>query len=415
MITVIYVIVALIVGVLLGYFWGHSRNGALRESVAALNARLEEKINDAQHDLDMQEKAHKEAEAMLRQSFNETMERVTAQIQVTTNDVLAKQQAAWSTSSKRDMDSIVTPLKDSIAQMQQAMDHNKTEQTKMTSEMHKHMESMMKASMDAKASTDELARVFKFGNKVQGEWGEAVLEELLKGQGLTPGIHYETQVTLDNGSYRPDVILHLSEDRDVIIDAKVSLSAFLDYVNTEDLEARNKALKEHIASINKHVEELSRKNYPQHLNNGRATINYVIMFVPNTGALWTALKQEPALWRNAMAKNVFIADEQTLYAALRIVDLTWRQITQVKNHEKVFKLADQMIERLEQFLNFYEDMGTALDRAKKHWENGYKKITEGGQSINTTAHNLIKLGAKPSKVITGNAAAVEALDTPSQA
>ena len=198
----------------------------------------------------------------------------------------------------------------------------------------------------------------------------------------------------DNESLRPDVILHLDQQREVVIDSKVSLSAFIDYVGEEDPIRREQLLKAHVESINRHVKELARKNYSRYIQPPKVKMDYVIMFVPHSGALWTALNAQPDLWRRAMEQNVFIADEQSLYAALRIVDLTWTQIKQAQNHEKVYALANEMLNRVGQFWKNYEDMGKALENASKAWEKGRSKITEGGQSINTTATKLITLGAK---------------------
>jgi DNA recombination protein RmuC len=234
-----------------------------------------------------------------------------------------------------------------------------------------------------------------------------VLDELLQSQGLTKGIHYDTQAVIkdatgktvrsEEGSImRPDVILHLDQRRELIIDSKVSLTAFIDYVNADNEDDRQHYLKSHIDSLQKHVKELSAKDYSSYIQAPKVKMDYVIMFVPHTGALWTALNAQPDLWRRAMEKNVFIADEQTLFAALRIINLTWTQIVQAQNHEKVFALANEMLNRVGQFWNEYEAMGKALEKAAKAYEDGKKKITDGGQSINTTANQLIKLGAKQS-------------------
>lgn len=157
-----------------------------------------------------------------------------------------------------------------------------------------------------------------------------------------------------------------------------------------------KYLDAHIKSINKHVEELSKKDYSSYIQPPKLKMDYVIMFVPHTGALWTALNVQPNLWRKAMEKNVFIADEQTLFAALRIINLTWTQITQVQNHEKVYALANEMIDRVGQFIKKYQAIGKALDNAKSAYEDGEKKLQPNGQSILQTCGKLIKLGAKQS-------------------
>ena len=195
---------------------------------------------------------------------------------------------------------------------------------------------------------------------------------------------------------RPDVILHLDQRREVIIDSKVSLTAFMDYVNAENEEERQQYLKAHIASLQNHVKELSAKDYSSYIQPPKVKMDYVIMFVPHTGALWTALNEQPDLWRKAMDKNVFIADEQTLFAALRIINLTWTQIAQAQNHEKVFALANEMLNRVSQFMKKYEAIGKALDNASKAYNEGEKKLLDKGQSIIKTCDKLQKLGAKTS-------------------
>jgi DNA recombination protein RmuC len=292
--------------------------------------------------------------------------------------------------------------------MKQTMNDSTLKQTELSSEMKVNLENMMKHSEAAKQSADELARVFKHKSKVQGDWGERVLDELLESQGLTQGVHYETQATIrdaagnvvrtDTGSnLRPDVIMHIDNNREIIIDSKVSLTAFMDYINAENEEERQKHLKAHVDSIQKHVKELSKKDYSSYIKAPKVRMDYVIMFVPHSGALWTALNAQPNLWRKAMEANVFIADEQTLFAAMRMINLTWTQIEQARNHEQVYSLANEMLERVGQFMKRYEAVGKALQNANEAYEEGKKKLIPGGQSIIQTCAKLEKLGAKQSK------------------
>ena len=339
--------------------------------------------------------------------FDETVGKMTAQLKAATEDMLKQRQKEFSDSSKENIGQVVTPLKETIEKMKQALNDTALKQSQINGEMKAGIENMMRQSEAARKSADELANALRHGNKMQGDWGEAVLDELLRSQGLTPGVHYDVQAVLKDASgrtvyneqgsmLRPDVILHLDESRDVIIDSKVSLSALVDYVNAETEEDRQRYLKEHIASLNQHVKELSQKDYSSYVQPPKIRMDYVIMFVPHTGALWTALNIQPDLWRKAMEKNVFIADEQTLFAALRIINMTWTQIAQVRNHEKVFELANEMIDRVGQFMKKYEDIGSALEKAQKAYEEGGRKLQPGGQSIITTCGKLQKLGARNS-------------------
>lgn len=357
--------------------------------------------------LDAQEANHKQAMEAQQEKFDETIKKVTAELKTASEEILKQRQQEFAESSNLNIGQIVNPLKETIDKMKQAMSDNTLEQTKMSGELKANIENMMRLSEAAKMSTEELTRVFKHGSKVQGDWGETVLNELLESQGLTEGVHYELQPYIrdaqggisrsDEGAMmRPDVILHLDQRREVIIDAKVSLTAFIDYVNAENDADREKYLKLHVDSITKHVKELSNKDYSKYIQKPKVKMNYVIMFVPNTGALWTALKAQPDLWRRAMEKNVYIADEQTLFAALRIISLTWTQITQIQNHEQVYKLAQEMMDRVGFFMKRYEALGKALDNAKAAYEEGNKKLTPEGQSILQTCVKLKKLGAKQS-------------------
>lgn len=339
--------------------------------------------------------------------FDETIAKVTAQLKTATDEMLKQRQKEFAESSHTNLGQIVNPLRETIDNMKKAMNESTLKQTSMSSEMKANIENMMRQSEAAKKSADELARVFKHGSKVQGDWGETVLDELLESQGLTKGVHYDIQsVIRDADGYvvksnegtimRPDVILHLDQRREVIIDSKVSLTAFMDYVNAEEEDKRQQYLKAHIDSIQKHVKELSAKDYSSYVQPPKVKMDYVIMFVPHTGALWTALHSQPDLWRKAMEKNVFIADEQTLFAALRIINLTWTQIAQAQNHERVYALANEMLDRVGQFMKKYQAIGKALENATKAYEDGEKKLLPGGQSILQTCGKLEKLGAKQS-------------------
>ena len=395
--TVVILLAGLVIGAVAGYLAGRSGRQSLVTRAEVLRTQLDE-----------QEKRHSEAMAALQAKFDETLQKVTAQMASATDDMLKQRQKEFAESSSANLGQIVDPLKETIARMKKAMDDSTLKQTEMSGVMKATVENMIRQSEAAKKSTDELARVFRRGAKVQGDWGETVLTELLESQGLTEGIHYDVQssfrdasgnlVRTDSGSsMRPDVILHLDTKRDVIIDSKVSLSAYMDYVNAENEEDRQKYLKAHIDSIVKHVRELAAKDYSNYIRPPKVKMDYVIMFVPHAGALWTALNRQPDLWRKAMEQNVFIADEQTLFAALRIINLTWTQIAQAQNHEKVYALAEEMLDRVGQFMKRYEALGKSLDAAVKSYEDAGKKLSPTGQSILQTCAKLEKLGARPSR------------------
>ena len=341
------------------------------------------------------------------QRFNETMARMSEQMKNATADMLKDRQKEFADSSNQQLGQIVNPLRETIDKMKQTMADTTLKQTEMSSVLKDNIERSMQQAMAAKKSAEELANALKHGSKVQGDWGEAVLDELLTSQGLVRGIHYDTQAVIrdaqgntvhtdDGATLRPDVILHLDQRREVIIDSKVSLTAFLDYANADNEADRQRFLKTHIDSLQKHVKELSTKDYSAYVQSPKVRMDYVIMFVPHTGALWTALNAQPDLWRKAMEQNVFIADEQTLFAALRIISLTWTQIRQAENHEQVYRLANEMLDRVGQFMKKYTAIGKALKTATTAYDDAERKLQPSGQSILQTCAKLQKLGAKQS-------------------
>ncbi len=413
-------IICAVMGVAVGFLLGRNRK---RESELEAQVKVLESANatlkeQALHDKEESEsrtlKAKEEWQAHTREmlesqqaKFDETIAKVSAQMKSATEEMLKRRQEEFATSSNTSIGQIVNPLKETIDKMKEAMQENTLKQTSISSEIKTQAENMMRQSAAAKQSADELTRVFRHAGRVQGNWGEIILDELLESQGLTKGVHYELQSSIrdaagdvvrtdDDRSMRPDVILHLDQKRDVIIDSKVSLTAFMDYVNTDDETERQRFLKAHVESIQKHVKELAGKDYSSYVKPPKVKMDYVIMFVPNTGALWTAVNAQPDLWRNAMEKNVYIADEQTLFAALRIINMTWTQIAQAQNHEKVYELASEMMDRVGQFMDRYKAIGKALENAGKAYEAADKKLQPSGQSIIQTCAKLQKLGAKQS-------------------
>ena len=405
LIYIICIVLGIAVGLLIGR--NRKRENELETQVKVLESRNASLTEQATRDKEEWQAHTRDMLDAQQAKFDETIAKVTAQMKSATEDMLKRRQEEFATSSNTSIGQIVNPLKETIDKMKEAMRENTIRQTSISSEIKTQAENMMRQSAAAKESADELTRVFRHAGRVQGNWGEIVLNELLESQGLTENVHYELQSSIRDASgdvvrndndhgMRPDVILHLDQKREVIIDSKVSLTAFMDYVNAEDENDRQKFLRAHVESIQKHVKELAAKDYSSYVKPPKVKMDYVIMFVPNTGALWAAIGAQPDLWRNAMEKNVYIADEQTLFAALRIINMTWTQIAQAQNHEKVYALANELMDRVGQFMDRYKAIGKALENAGKAYEAADKKLQPTGQSIIQTCAKLQKLGAKQS-------------------
>ena len=268
-----------------------------KQALAAQEQRNGEALSE-------QERRHSEAIAAQQARFDEIMAKVSAQMKDATNEMLRQRQREFQEASGTSIGQIVTPLRETIDKMQQAMTETRTQQSADSGALKVIIQQMMQKSEEARISTDALTQVFRKSNNTQGMWGETVLDELLEAQGLTRGIHYDVQPTIrdasgaavlgeDGGRQRPDVILHLDQRREVIIDSKVSLSAYMDYVNATDEGERKRSLDAHIKSLRDQVTLLAKKDYSAYIQPPKVRMDYVIMFVPNSGALWTALGAQP--------------------------------------------------------------------------------------------------------------------------
>ena len=352
------------------------------------------------------ERVHQSSLAEQKARFEELSKRLVAEAKNATEEMLKQRGEELSKTGNATMEQLVNPLKETIAKMEKTMNDTTLQQTAANTSLKEVLKQSIESNAATKSAADDLVRAFKHDSKIQGDWGESVLEELLESLGLQEGIHFETQATIRdaNGNMvrsdatgclmRPDVIVHLDKTKDVIVDSKVSMKDFLDYVSAEDSDVRKDLLKKHIESLKKHVKELSTKDYSRYVKAPKKTMDFVIMFVPRSAALWVALNKEPALWREAMEKNVFIADEQTLYAALRMIKLSWSQIQQADNQQKVFELANEMLSRVGQFVKQMRVIGDSLEKAQKAYKSGMSKFAEKGQSVLTTCRKLELLGAK---------------------
>lgn len=340
--------------------------------------------------------------------FQEQLRLVEEQLKNATREMLGQRTQELSRQNTEQMSAIINPLKETIGQMRTAMDQSRETHVKNTAALEKAIEDVMRRTVEIGAEADKLASALRNENKVQGNWGELILDELLESQGLKEGIHYEKQATLRDARGNavlneetgrrmiPDTILHYPDGKDAIIDSKVSLTAFVDYQNAETDEERAAALQRHVKSVRSHVDELARKNYSAYVKPPRQALNYVIMFVPNEGALQLALAQSPDLWREAFSKGVFVTGEQNLTAALRIIQIAWTQVRQAQNQEAIFETARMLLDRVADFIGHFETMGQKLQDASTAYQKAVDKLKDGRLSVVGAANKLIKLGAKTS-------------------
>ena len=308
--------------------------------------------------------------------------------------------------NREQMGTITQPLKDAITEMRKAISDNTKDHTEQTASLKEQLRLMMETGREMSEKAEGLANVLRRDNKVSGNMGEIILGDLLASQGLTEGIHYEVQARLrdeqgrpmkndDTGrEMQPDVILHYPQGQDVVIDSKVSLVAYQRYVNAETPEEKERALQEHIKSVRAHVTELARKDYSKYIKPPREAVDFVIMFVPFESSLQLALVNDPSLWREAFERKVFITGEQNLLGILHMIHIAWVQNQQAENQERVFGVAEQLLDRLGDFIQRYQKVGEQLEQVRKAYDFSVNKLNEGRQSVVQKANELKQLGAK---------------------
>ena len=329
-----------------------------------------------------------------------------AQFMNMAQQVLERSAAKLKDSNTETMTGITQPLKEAISNMQKAISENQKESAAHSASFREQMLQMMQQTQQLGEKAESLTNVLRRDNKVSGNMGEIILGDLLASQGLTEGTHYEVQARLRDDLGRPlkhdetgkemqpDVILHYPQGQDAIIDSKVSLVAYEKYVNAETPEEKERYLQEHIKSVRSHVNELARKDYSKYIKNGRETVDFVIMFVPFESSLQLALANDPTLWREAFEKKVFVTGEQNLLGILHMIHIAWVQNQQAENQEKVFGLAEQLLDRLGDFVQRYNDLGTKIEAVQKAYDNTNNKLVTGRQSVVQKGRELIDLGAK---------------------
>ena len=342
----------------------------------------------------------------IREEKQEEQQKRDAQFMNMAQQVLERSTAKLKDSNTETMTGITQPLKEAISNMQKAISENQKESAAHSASFREQMLQMMQQTQQLGEKAESLTNVLRRDNKVSGNMGEIILGDLLASQGLTEGTHYEVQTRLRDDLGRPlkhdetgkemqpDVILHYPQGQDAIIDSKVSLVAYEKYVNAETPEEKERYLQEHIKSVRSHVNELARKDYSKYIKNGRETVDFVIMFVPFESSLQLALANDPTLWREAFEKKVFVTGEQNLLGILHMIHIAWVQNQQAENQEKVFGLAEQLLDRLGDFVQRYNDLGTKIEAVQKAYDNTNNKLVTGRQSVVQKGRELIDLGAK---------------------
>lgn len=311
-------------------------------------------------------------------------------------EILTEHQANLREANRDSIDSMLRPFKENITEFRERVERIYAHENEQRGALKNELDNLMKLNQMMTSSAANLTDALKGNSKVQGDWGEVYLETILDSTGLVRGIHYHVQQNIkgDEGqNLRPDVILSLPEERSIVIDSKVSLTAYLRYTKAEAEAERRQALSEHVQSVRKHVQELAVKGYEKHL----ASPDFVVMFIPTEPAFLEAIKADSQIWADAYARKVIISSPTNLFALLKMVADMWRRDAQSKNQAEIVKQSKNLYDQLVAFCDSLEGVGAALDKAKGCYDDAYKRMHTGNNNIIRLGERLKKLGLPTEK------------------
>ena len=346
---------------------------------------------------------------MNREQVESQMKLIREQMQTTSEEILKRRQDELGERNKEQVSKIIDPLTQSLKSMREAFDKSKEQQNEALTRLDATIKVNMEKSAALGETADRLTRALTGEVKVQGNFGELKLKQLLEDLELKEGEQFDTQETLrdkagkqakgdDGRGLIPDFILHFPNNRHVVVDSKMSLTDYERYMNAEDgTPEKSEYLKAHVASVRAQVKRLARKEYTKYLPEGYNRLNFAIMYVPIEGALNLALLNATTLWREAYDEGVMILGPQTMYMNLRVLEMMWTQVRQLKNQQAMIDAANIVVERVQDFGMRFIDVETSMNSTVEKMAKLKVSTAESGRSIITAAKSLLKAGAKENK------------------
>lgn len=313
--------------------------------------------------------------------------------------IFDEREQRFSETSQQQLGQLLNPLKERIQSFEKRVEESYQQEARERFSLGKELERLQTLNQRLGDEANNLTQALK-GQKVQGNWGELVLESVLEHAGLEKGREYQTQVSLkdaDGSRFQPDVLLQLPGDKQVVVDAKVSLTAYQQYISAEDDDTRQRALKQHLLSLRNHLKGLSGKDYSR--LEGIHSLDFVLLFVPIEAAFSSALQADQNLVRDAFTQQVVIVSPTTLLATLRVIDSLWRQERQNQNAKEIAEKAGQLYDKFVAFVGDLEEIGSRLQQADKAYESARNKLVSGRGNLVGRAEKLRRLGARSGKAM----------------
>jgi len=316
------------------------------------------------------------------------------------NKIFEDKSKQFSSTSKNQLELLLKPFREQITNFSTQTKEQFLSQSKETYLLKDELLRLKQMNSQLSQDAVNLTKALKGENKTQGNWGEIVLENILEQSGLRAGVEYELQATLkseEGKSFRPDVIVHMPQEHDIIIDSKVSLVAYERFMSAESESQKSQALKEHILSIKGHVKGLSEKKYEK--LEGVNSLDFVLLFMPIEGAFLLALEEDGEFFKNAYELNILVVSPSTLLVTLRTIEHIWRTQHQEEHALKIANEAEAMYDKLVGFVDEMQKVGLHLEKAQGAYDVSMNRLKSGRGNVIKRAENIVKLGLKPKKAL----------------
>ena len=405
MIEIVCILLGLAVGSALTYFILNTRLTDLRVKDETKGRELELLRQQHAAETELRQQQFDKQLSQRQRQFDEQLNVVREQFQNLATTVLTKTSDQLRQQNREAMEHVTKPISENFAELQKAIQESDRESAKTAASLTERLRQLGEQTEKMGMTATRLTNALRGDSKQAGDWGELVLQDLLDSQGFKRGFDYDVQDTLtdeegvivrneDTGrAMRPDVVLHYPGNQDVVIDAKVSIKAYYDYVNEPNDQVKLQMLDRHVQSVRSHVKELAAKDYSRYIQSPRTAIDFVIMYVPNEAALQVALARDPKLWTEAFDKKVFISSTQNLFAILRMIQIAWRQHNQTENQKKIVGLAEQLVSRIGLFAERTQKIGRDIDMLTADFTDMQKSV-DGTRGILQKAKEMKQLGIK---------------------
>jgi len=352
----------------------------------------------AETELEAERRQSADKLSTLQQSAQEAKAVLSDQFKNLANEILEEKSRRFAEQNQQNLDTLLKPLQEKLTDFRKQVDETYQSEARERFALKQEVEKLAGLNLRMTDETRALTNALKGESKTQGDWGELVLETILENSGLRKGEEYvvqDTQTISDGSRLQPDVVIRLPESKHLVIDSKVSITAYTRYMQSDDEDVKISELNSHVLSIKQHIQGLSAKNY-QDLY-GVGSIDFVLMFIPIEPAFLAAMRHAPEIYQDALKKNIVIVCPSTLLATVRTVAHLWRQEQQNRNAQEI---ARQCASLYDKFVGFVEDLdkvGQRLEQAQVSYSDAVGKLKTGRGNLIRTAENVKKLGVKPNK------------------